>query len=94
MQAQQLANSFAHKKALEFCKLFLDESGLMDTIKKHLENQQKSIKNASKRGDFDQNSIKNPHILYEKAFGKWLAMSYALGYLDGIKREKLGKLLI
>lgn len=75
-QGHQLANHFAQKKADEFMRMFMQESGLM-----------KELKKLKPEEEWDM-------VKFQGVFGKYLALAFAMGYLDGLEKKKLGKIYV
>lgn len=78
--AHQNANKFAHEKVDDMILGFFRESGLLAILRDK---------------DVIPNFPENPDLTaFKHAFGKWIGLSYALGYIDGIEKERAVRLII
>jgi hypothetical protein len=79
-QAHQLANNFAKEKSLQFIEMFFKESGLLTQLRD--------------AGILPALDLKPDLKPWEHAFGKYLALTYALGYMDGLEKQKSTKIYL
>lgn len=79
-QAQKLAYDWAQDRSFDLAFNFLIESGLMGEVDKDEEKAKLEKKDRT-------------HAIQE-CFGKFMALSFALGYLDGIKKQKAQQIIM
>lgn len=86
MSAAQInAEQFAKAKARKFLTNFMTDTGLLDAMPKIMEFfRDKETSKVLKGGAPRLVPLQESDVtdLYELHFGRWLAMSYALGFMD------------
>lgn len=78
--AHENANRFAKDKVDAMVEGFFKESGLIQLFRE--------------KGIFDKMDESPDLGPWKHSFGKWIALTYAMGYLDGIEKQKVTKLFV